>query len=151
MLQCNVGEDNDEEMVTDRTTLAVTEVTRAATVQGNENLVTKKHMYNVRNPLLSIYVSWLYVTLNLFNILFKGVILSHFYYLHFFTRALLHAHKLWVGGWPMWFLCHPKSFWSWLWYFRLGLDNWQSPCLFVSINITLHWKPQIILLCMKVA
>ena len=28
----------------------------------------------------------------------KGVILSNFYFLHFFTRALLHAEKLGVGG-----------------------------------------------------
>ena len=29
----------------------------------------------------------------------KGVILSNFYFLHFFTRALLHALKLGVGWW----------------------------------------------------
>ena len=38
------------------------------------------------------------------------------------------------GGWwwPMWLLCQPKSFWSWLWDFwlwdfGLGLDNMKWP------------------------
>ena len=45
------------------------------------------------------------------------------------------------GGWPMWLLCQPKSFCSWLWDFGLwdfglGLDNNYSLLNFVLLLLT---------------
>ena len=41
--------------------------------------------------------------------------------------------------WPMWLLCQPKSFWSWLWDFRT-LDSGMTIYFFKGGN--LRWKTE---------